>query len=361
MIQKRTTSRGVRYDVRLRRPDGSEYSKTFRTKKAAEDYEAEQRVDRARGQWVDPTAGRTTFAEWVDEWRQSVEQTWRPSTRAKNATALDRYWLPEFGPMRMESVSPRNVQQAINRMTEKLKPSTVRSYYGVLAHLFNDAVDLEVIGRSPCRAIKLPKLSHQVKRVIGPADLHRLADEVGPDWRLLIYLGGVMGLRIGEALGLQWSDVDFGARTLTVSRTVSEAYGRVTIGEPKTRSSLRTLAFPAALAGEFIRHREHIGENPSDFVFQDAIGGPVRASNLRYRVFDPAVRAAGLDGVTFHGLRHSAATEWVASGIDARTVQYRLGHSDPALVLRLYAHHSIDADRRAADTVGDRFWPTGGG
>ena len=94
-----------------------------------------------------------------------------------------------------------------------------------------------------------------------------------------------------------------------------------------------------------------------NLVFHDAIGGPVRASNLRYRVLGPAVRAIGLDGVTFHGLRHSAATEWVASGVDARTVQHRLGHTDPGLVLRLYAHSSTDADRLAADVVGDRHWP----
>ncbi|MGB5755523.1 MAG: site-specific integrase, partial [Acidimicrobiales bacterium] len=246
-------------------------------------------------------------------------------------------------------------------LSEKLKPATVRSYYGVLTHLFSDAVDLEIIGRSPCRAIKLPKLSHGVKRVIGPEDLHRLADEVGPDWRLLIYLGGVMGLRIGEALGLRWVDVDLADRTITVSRAVSEAGGRVTIGEPKTRSSLRTLVFPSALVAEFIAHRDSDrDENPDGLVFHDSIGGPVRASNLRYRVLDPAVRAVGLDGLTFHGLRHSAATEWVASGIDARTVQHRLGHTDPGLVLRLYAHASTDADRRAAGVVGELYWPTTG-
>jgi integrase len=258
----------------------------------------------------------------------------------------------------MESIGPRQVQQAINRMTEKLKPATVRSYYGVLSHLFNDAVDLEIIGRSPCRAIKLPKLSHGVKRVIGPEDLHRLADEVGPDWRLLIYLGGVMGLRIGEALGLHWTDIDLEERTITIARTVSEAGGRVTLGEPKTRSSLRTLVFPAPLVDEFTTHRDRSGgENPAGLVFHDSIGGPVRASNLRYRVLDPAVQAIGLDGLTFHGLRHSAATEWVASGVDARTVQHRLGHTDPGLVLRLYAHSSSDADRHAAEATAKRYWP----
>jgi len=217
---------------------------------------------------------------------------------------------------------------------------------------------LEIIGRSPCRATKLPKLSHGVKRVIGPEDLHRLADEVGPDWRLLIYLGGVMGLRIGEALGLCWTDVDLEERTITIARTVSEAGGQVTLGEPKTRSSLRTLVFPTPLVAEFTAYRDRIaGDNPASLVFHDSIGGPVRASNLRYRILDPAIRAIGLDGLTFHGLRHSAATEWVASGVDARTVQHRLGHTDPGLVLRLYAHSSSDADRRAADVVGGRFWP----
>lgn len=71
---------------------------------------------------------------------------------------------------------------------------------------------------------------------------------------------------------------------------------------------------------------------------------------------EQAVEQTGLDGLTFHGLRHSAATQWVANGIDARTVQYRLGHADPRLVLRLYAHASTPADRRAAEVSSTVFW-----
>jgi len=73
----------------------------------------------------------------------------------------------------------------------------------------------------------------------------------------------------------------------------------------------------------------------------------------------PALAAAGLDGLTFHGLRHSAATQWVANGLDPRTVQHRLGHADPRLVLRLYAHALSEADRRAAAASSSIFWGDG--
>lgn len=60
--------------------------------------------------------------------------------------------------------------------------------------------------------------------------------------------------------------------------------------------------------------------------------------------------------MTFHGLRHTAATQWIADGIDARTVQFRLGHADPRLVLKLYAHASQTADRAAAETTATTIW-----
>ena len=83
---------------------------------------------------------------------------------------------------------------------------------------------------------------------------------------------------------------------------------------------------------------------------------PVRRSSFRSQVFLPAVEGLGLAGLTFHGLRHSAATQWVADGVDLRTAQAWLGHADPHLVLRLYAHASDSAGISAAETVAERFW-----
>ncbi len=74
------------------------------------------------------------------------------------------------------------------------------------------------------------------------------------------------------------------------------------------------------------------------------------------RVWVPAVRRANLEGLTFHGLRHAAATAWVAAGVDLRTAQHRLGHATPRLVLELYAHATTEADRAAADLMGTRLF-----
>ncbi|MEM7272742.1 MAG: site-specific integrase [Actinomycetota bacterium] len=218
-------------------------------------------------------------------------------------------------------------------------------------------MDLELIGRTPCRSIKLPSDRSEERRVIEPSQLHQLADAVGPNWRAMIYVGGVMGLRFGEAAALQVQDVDLVEHRLYVSKTVVEANGRISIDVPKTSAGLRTLALPDPLVDELRDHIERSGlEDPEALLFGSSTGVPVRRSNFARRVFGPAVESCGLDGLTFHGLRHSAATQWVAAGLDARTVQHRLGHADPRLVLRLYAHVSSRADQEAARTTAETFW-----
>ena len=132
--------------------------------------------------------------------------------------------------------------------------------------------------------------------------------------------------------------------------------GRLSMDSPKTAAGVRTLVMPSELYDELTAHIQLLGIEKGDLLFADASCGPLRRSNFRTRVFLPATKKAGLEGVTFHGLRHSAAAQWVASGIDPRTVQHRLGHSDPRLVLRLYAHASGRADQQAANESSVIFW-----
>ncbi len=358
MIERRKTKRGeLRYEVRLRRPDGREHSRTFRSKKEAERYQATERADRSRGTWIDPTAGQMSFADWAGEWYETMEPSWRPRTAGCHAMALRVHWVPRFGSLMLSEIKPRQVQAAINQMAKTYRPSSLRTYYGTLRSLFRDAVDLDLLGRSPCRSIKLPALVQDDKRVVTPAELHRLADAIGPDWRCLVLLAGVAGLRFGEAVALRVGDVHFAERVVTITRTISELDGRLSYGPPKTAAGLRTLAMPAPLMDELQNHLTIRSLTSSDdLLFGDENGGPIRRSNFARRIFSPAVDQAGLTGLTFHGLRHSAATQWVAAGLDPRTVQHRLGHADPRLVLKLYAHVSSKADRRAADESAEVFW-----
>ena len=92
-------------------------------------------------------------------------------------------------------------------------------------------------------------------------------------------------------------------------------------------------------------------------LFTDADGGPVRYGNWRRRAWVPAVEAAGCVGVGFHDLRRLAATSLVVGGVDVKTAQHRLGHSDPRMPLAVYASAPKAADRAAADLLARLLFP----
>ncbi len=138
------------------------------------------------------------------------------------------------------------------------------------------AVDMEVIGRSPCRGIKLPAPRTEEKRVVTPAELHALADAIGPEWRAMVYLSGVMGLRFGEVAALQVADIDFDRQRLSITKAVAEGAGRLTVGPPKTASSNRTLDLPDQLVEEIRQHVDLLVlSQPTDLLFADHFGGPL--------------------------------------------------------------------------------------
>lgn len=357
-IERRTRPSGSKfYLVRLRRPDGKQYTRSFNTKREAQAFEATELADRARGTWLDPQAGRMTFAQWAEEWLRVSAVRWKTRTASKHELAMRAHWLPALGNETLESLTPRVVQSAVSEVARSHSPSSVQTYYGTLRACLSDAVDNDLLGRSPCRGVKLPAKASAEKRVVSAAELHRLADAVGREWRSLVYLGGVVGLRFGEAAALRVQDIDLDRCSISITRTVVDDDGRLEIDTPKTAASLRTLAIPEPMADELRAHIELLAlSDPTALLFADSFGGPLRRSNFRSRVFLPAVKAVGLDGLTFHGLRHSAATQWVAHGLDPRTVQHRLGHADPRLVLQLYAHAVSEADARAASETTPIYW-----
>lgn len=155
-------------------------------------------------------------------------------------------------------------------------------------------------------------------------------------------------------------DVDFATGRVLVTKAVTEVGGVLTVGEPKTAAGVRMIDMPDQLADELRTHIDSLdlASSPDHLLFSDALGGPIRRSNFRRRVLMPALSRSEIEGFTFHGLRHSAATQWVAAGIDLKTVQYWLGHSTSRLVLELYAHAIQDETRAAAKANGTIFWST---
>ena len=154
----------------------------------------------------------------------------------------------------------------------------------------------------------------------------------------MLYIGATLGLRIGEVAGLRCSSLDLARGTLTVSESVGEAGGRLYLKGPKTQSSSRTVPLPSTLVEILRAHMTRFGRDlPSDFLFTAPQGGPVRPNHFRSRIWRPARRRAGLDDLGFHDLRRTVATVMVAIGVSVRDAQQILGHSDPRLLLGVYA------------------------
>ena len=332
--------RSGRFQVRVRDPWGRTHTAetTFAARRDAERYLQRVEVDIERGTWRDPRVGRVTFSDWAGDYLGSSAHK-RPTTLARDRTVIRVHLEPALGRVPLVAITRRDVQLLVDAMSAALAPATVRTNYGVLRAVLGAAVDAELLVANPCRKVRLPQEIGRDKRRATPDELDSLIEAVPNDeYRALVTVSAALGLRWSEAAGLRVGRIDFGAvTTLTVSETVAEVDGRVTSAVVKTRSSRRTMTVPDCCAVVLYHHLTTTGRRGAEqLVFQAPTGGPLRASNFRARVWRPAVRAAGLDGLTFHALRHSDAGYMRVCGAHDQTIQHRLGHSSSQITSRVY-------------------------
>jgi integrase len=273
----------------------------------------------------------------------------------------DKHFVSTFGARALGSITPLDVGGVVERMAERLAPSTVRTNYGVLRAILRAAVDAELIAASPCRRVRLPADDRDRGRFLSAEELKRLADEMPVEYQPMVYLAGVLGLRWSEIAGLRVSRIDFLRSTLEVAETCAEVGGRVAYAPPKTRASRRTLSVPAFLVAMLAEHLAHRGRPDADaLVFVAPEGGPLRRSTFRTRVFDPAVKRSGLDGLTFHGLRHTAVGLMIETGAHIEAIKQRLGHSSIRVTSDVYGSLLPTVDESVTAELEARFAPARG-
>jgi integrase len=207
-----------------------------------------------------------------------------------------------------------------------------------------------MIAQSPFRRVSLPKIEREEMRFLTPVEIARLADAIQPRYRALVLVGAYGGLRIGEMAGLRRERVDLLRGTVEVAEIITEVAGKLQIGPPKTRASRRTIGLPRAVVNVLAEHLAPDGQ-PADFVFTGPQGDPLRIANFRYRIWRPATRAAGLDGLRIHDLRHTAVALWIAAGANPKEVAVRAGHSSVSFTLDRYGHLYPESDAALRDRL----------
>lgn len=345
-IEKYETKGGATlYRVRYRTPNRTQTDKRgFKTKRDAQAWADQLEVDKRRGVYVAPAAGRITLAEFSREWLESKHKL-KPSTRARYRIVVEGE-LAKHGRIALGDITRRWVREWVADLSVDLAPASVHKTVGVLRQVLAMAVAENRLAMNPVDGVELPTVLAVEQRFLTLEQLHALADAAG-EHRALVYVLGTCGLRFGEAAELRWQDVDLEAFKLKVRRSVVLVDGQFEIGPPKGGKG-RTVSLPAFVADLFPG-----AGKMTELVFPDGQGGHMRGTNVRRRWWSDAVAAAQLfprieknaagDETTvyefkLHELRHTAASLAIQSGANIKSVQNMLGHESAALTLDRYGH-----------------------
>ncbi|MGI9085610.1 MAG: tyrosine-type recombinase/integrase [Aeromicrobium sp.] len=231
--------------------------------------------------------------------------------------------------------------------SEGLSASRTRQAYHLFSSILDDAVKGSRLGRNPATGVELPRMIERPRRYLTHGQVADLADSAGES-RTLILVLAYCGLRWGEVVALRVGRVDPLRGRLEVVEAVADVSGRLVLGSPKSHQH-RSVPVPGFLRDELTAAMA--GKNVDDLVFTSPEGAMLRGPNFRRHTFDDACRAAGLDGLTPHELRHTAASLAIAAGASVKVVQRMLGHASATLTLDRYGHLFGDE----LDTVAERL------
>jgi integrase len=310
----------------------------FKTKRDAQAWATELEVDKRRGAYVAPTAGRLKLGDFSREWLDSKHNL-RPSTRARYRVIVETT-LSRYGNVPIGDISRQLVREWVAEWTTESAPATVHKTVGVLRQVLAMAVSDNRLVLNPVDGVELPSVVAVEQRFLTLEQLHLLADAAGHS-QPLVYLLGTCGLRFGEVAELRWRDVDLENLRLRVARSVTLVDGQFIVGPPKSGKA-RTVSLPAFVAKLLV-------PGVADaLVFPDSSGSHMRGSNVRRRWWSRAVSTAKLfprnvgKSVVYEfklqELRHTAASLAIQAGANIKALQNMLGHESAGLTLDRYGH-----------------------
>lgn len=278
-----------------------------------------------RGEWSDPAGAKVRFEDYAAQYLAGITHV-RPGTKLKIEGHLRNQILPIFGRLPLGAIRPTDIRSWIAALQEDgLAPGTIAGIYRTFSKIMKTAVIDDLISRSPCIGIDLPKqTSHEEMRFLEPAQVEALGDAIEPRYRALIFMAAYTGMRWGELAALRVRRLNLLKGTVDVSESLAEINGYFHIQPPKTGKP-RTISLPRSLS-EMLG--EHIGYYPSEdgFVFSSPEGKPLRR-NFYSRTTYPRLSLPGsIPNSAFArtGNARSATGRFIASTTSATPAQLYL-------------------------------------
>lgn len=355
---KLTGLKGNGYQARWTDPNGARKAKNFKTKAEAQRYEAAMTTAVRRGDYSDPQDGKVKLKLVYEDWKKSSVGL-KPKTRA----SYDSLWKcmveAEWGNRPIAGITRPAVKIWISTsksITGKtVSASRMKQSFVLLKLVLDHAVDMNLINRNPVQSGSrswksiLPRDEvRRQKRALEKEELVALANNAG-DYRHLILVAGLLGIRWAELVALAPEDFDFKNKTISVNKSLSEISGHFELVTPKS-GKVRVLPLLNILEKEL--KTLCLSTTEGQPIFTSPKGGKLRHSNFMRRIFTPALKKAGLEKITFHELRDTAISQAIGSGADVLAVSRIAGHANPSITLNVYGHllnDSMGSIKRALD------------
>lgn len=301
---------------------------------------------------------------WFEYWIDIKKKTVRPNTVRNYTERYDRNIKPVIGKMILSDVKPLHCQKIfLNMADDEYRTTTIYQTRIALFNMLELAKENDVIRYNPCKkSVKSDVGKPSDKREALTIDEQKkfLEGATGQSYENQYRFILQTGLRTGELIALQWKNVDFEKRILTIDSSMEYRYtvGEWRIGEPKSKSGYRTIP----LTEEAIRilkdqkeKNKKIQETPvefSEYIFLCRKGTPVKNSTYDTSLFKICDKME-IKRFSMHVLRHTFATRCIEAGMKPKTLQMLLGHSNIGITMNLYVHTTEEEKKKEIELVAE--------
>lgn len=279
-----------------------------------------------------------------------------PRTVEAYRHAIEKIIKPRLGDIAIAEATPDRLQRFLDAVRLEHGPGAAKTARAVLSGMMGLATRSDAIRQNPVRELSPVGAKAKGATAIPLEDLPALLQAVRGDERLqeldlvdvIEFIAGT-GVRISEALGLAWADVDLGAGAVSIRANVVRATGRGVIRQEhtKTDAGARTITLPGSLLGILGDRRVKGGPNPHGIVFPTVLGN-LRDPRNTARDWATGRDRLQLPAYTFHSFRKTVATALDQAGLSPRDIAEYLGHADPSLTMGIYMSKTVGGTRAAS-------------
>lgn len=325
-----------------------------------------------------PNDDKLTLEQWYYTWLFDYRiKDLKPKSFEKYEGIYRNYIKDtQLGRLKLKDLRATHLQKYYNDLMDNNKKptSTIKSLNTRLKPCLAEAEKQGYIQKNYCKLVTLPKdnTTREIKVLTPEQQKSFIAALVSHELEMLFLTALSTGLRLGEILGLKWSDIDFNTGTLTVNRTLQRVTeidrngnreSKVIEQLPKTKNSIRTIPIPKNILVKLKDHKVQQSKNKlqigdlysnNDYVFCDKLGYPLDDKRPN-RNLKSILTKLGVEPLKFHGLRHTYATRLFEANVPPKTVQVLMGHYDISITMDIYTHVMENTKIEAVEKLNEIF------